>query len=410
MPRIPFMGSIILLVLALFAAPRSEAEMRLCNDANVPVYTALGYNSDGVWRARGWWRIWPNDCATLIEGSLDSRYYYVRATALRDEWVWGDEVEFCVSSSAFNLRRESCNGSGQRHEDFFKIDTGDNDSWTQRLTCTSCALPRIEYEDSDESISVDHVVNEVLEGVPLYVPVHGKFRVSLDGDALSVHMRLRADLSHLQANIGRIVGNAAEKDEECGERVHTHSTSLQPSGESARFSTRARYEKWLCTSMDVPQVKCTDTWIRIGPMKTKGVPKCKTWIGTTRTSKNKLFQQSGEVEVLLSPRLVGKAGVKLDANVTRARLDGLGQVAADLFDIDLKRLAQRQLDRALGGNRVSYAIPASLKPYAQIDRVAFDGDDGDLSLVASGAFSVTGSSASSLCRKFWSSSACDRFN
>jgi hypothetical protein len=141
-------------------------------------------------------------------------------------------------------------------------------------------------------------------------------------------------------------------------------------------------------------------------MRTKGIPKCKTWIGTTRTSKNKLLQQSGTVRIALSPIVENHDTVRMRATVESVDLDGLGEFVADILRFDLKSRAQAQLDQAVGSAKLKLAVPDELRPYVSIDSVDFF-DGGSLRLRARGSFTVRAASLAPLCRRLFDSADCN---
>lgn len=392
-------------VLALLTSQAAVAELRFCNKTPLRLYTAVGFQgTDDEWYAKGWWPLWPEECATVVPGELDGRYYYGYAFA--GTRSWNGEDNFCTSPDAFRVRnREIC---PQGSHDFFEIDTGDRTEWTQRLTCRECdARPEIRYDDSSHSIDASHLTSIVTQGVKVFLPVEGHFSLATTDSSLAIDVRLTADLEHLQQKIGAILSKSVDKSEECGDRIHTYGASLQPRGSQAVFTSRVRYEKWNCTSMDLPQVKCEDTWIRVGPLKTKGIPKCRTWIDTTRTSKTKLFQQSGTVRIALSPLVTGRDTIRMQAKVESVDLDGLGDFVADLLHLDLKDRAQAELSRAVNGAKLALTVPTELQPYFGVFAAEFFGVGSSLRLRAVGRFEVTSADVKPLCRRLFDPDECD---
>jgi hypothetical protein len=223
---------------------------------------------------------------------------------------------------------------------------------------------------------------------------------SVQNDRASAWVQIRADLEQLQKQITGLVSAAANRSLECGDNVTMGLSRLAPDGHGGvLFQTSGTYEKWYCTYATLPQFKCTDTWIVVGPVKTKGIPNCSSWMETVRTSNNKILQQSGSLAVAIRPVLTGGYDITTSATVTSAHLDGLGQFFADLFRINIQGLAQNAVDRMVTGARIGFAIPSEFRDFVKIEEVSFD-DDGSarLELVAKGTMSLDADQLAEACR------------
>jgi len=62
-----------------FIADAARADFRVCNGTQNLVGVAIGYRAKDGWVTEGWWQVPATTCATLIEGELQSRYYYLYA-------------------------------------------------------------------------------------------------------------------------------------------------------------------------------------------------------------------------------------------------------------------------------------------------------------------------------------------
>ena len=73
----------------------------------------------------------------------------------------------------------------------------------------------------------------------------------------------------------------------------------------------------------------------------------------------------------------------------------------DVMDVDLKRIAQRGLERNLGnGGAFETAVPPEIRSYFSIDSVEFyNRGGGELGLAADGVMRLTRPQADALCRK-----------
>jgi uncharacterized membrane protein len=126
-------------VLALgpaFAAP-ANAEFRVCNATQNLVGVAIGYRAKEGWISEGWWQIPATTCATLIEGQLQSRYYYLYAEDAARGGRWTGNVNMCVAENEFKITGvNDCYARGYQQFGFKEYDTGRQGSWMVQLTDT----------------------------------------------------------------------------------------------------------------------------------------------------------------------------------------------------------------------------------------------------------------------------------
>lgn len=113
----------------------AHADFRVCNDTTSLVGVALGYSDDGNWKTEGWWQIPGETCASLLEGSLSSRFYYIYAEDADRGGQWRGEIFMCTANQEFTIEGEkNCLERGYLKTGFFEIDTGNRDAWMVRLT------------------------------------------------------------------------------------------------------------------------------------------------------------------------------------------------------------------------------------------------------------------------------------
>jgi uncharacterized membrane protein len=124
-----------LAVCLLFLTRAAHADLRLCNDTASLVGVALGYREDGKWITEGWWQIPGKACASLIEGDLNSRYYYIFAEDADKGGQWPGEIFMCTADREFRIEGvEECFARGYQQTGFFEVDTGNKESWMIRLS------------------------------------------------------------------------------------------------------------------------------------------------------------------------------------------------------------------------------------------------------------------------------------
>lgn len=119
----------------LAAAAPARADFRVCNDTTSLVGVALGYSEEGDWVTEGWWQIPGETCASLLDGTLNSRYYYIYAEDADRGGQWRGDIIMCTANAEFRIEgNDSCFERGYQKTGFFEIDTDNRDSWMVRLT------------------------------------------------------------------------------------------------------------------------------------------------------------------------------------------------------------------------------------------------------------------------------------
>lgn len=119
----------------LGAAGAAKADFRVCNGTQSLVGGAIGYRTGEGWVTEGWWQIPANSCATLIEGPLQSRYYYLYAEDASGGGRWAGNINMCVADNEFRITGvEDCFARGFQRAGFKEYDTGRQRSWMIQLS------------------------------------------------------------------------------------------------------------------------------------------------------------------------------------------------------------------------------------------------------------------------------------
>ncbi|WP_287263241.1 DUF1036 domain-containing protein [Mesorhizobium sp.] len=405
----------LLLVIAIasfmlcYSVRLANADFRFCNQAKLPIYAALLHYSDSGWISEGWTYVWPGECRPALVGPVKFKRYWIYAESLGNAFAWTGKLEFCVKyGSEFKINEEDCkNGSFDRRK-FREVDVGDAvlDNYNVPITCKNCVLPDVQFDKEKHLVTIVDVAPVTRQGVSFEVPVLGYFRFRIDEarQVIRVTAQVHALLTDLRMKFSSLLSSRMEMDDECGDRFKVNRADIKPDGAVAKVSANATYARWVCTYANLPQFKCEDTWIEYPGFKTKGIPNCETWMETVRTSKNKLFQQSGEIKVRLTPHIRGDTDIYLSTTVESVQLDGFGQAIANLFNVNLRSIAQDMVDSALDESVMSVAMPDDLRGYVKFQSVSFS----DVGLTAEGEFDVNGQQIISLCRKFWAEGKCQQ--
>lgn len=141
-PACRFMALVVLACLGSIVAPAdAHADFRVCNGTQSLVGGAIGYRAEEGWVTEGWWQIPANSCATLIEGQLQSRYYYLYAEDASGGGRWAGDVNMCVADNEFRITGvQDCFARGFQRAGFKEYDTGRQGSWMVQLTDAPEAL------------------------------------------------------------------------------------------------------------------------------------------------------------------------------------------------------------------------------------------------------------------------------
>lgn len=125
----------LLWICHLHSPGTANADFRVCNDTKSLVGVAMGYREKSEWKTEGWWQVPAETCASLIEGDLSSRFFYLYAEDADHGGQWRGEVFMCTNDREFRIDGiKDCFARGFQKTGFFEVDTGDKDSWMVRLT------------------------------------------------------------------------------------------------------------------------------------------------------------------------------------------------------------------------------------------------------------------------------------
>ena len=112
-------------------AGTAAAGLRLCNQSFDVLNVAVAAPSGQGFVTRGWWRVAPNQCATLQREALQSRYYYVFAADVFGNEVLAGSMPLCVAPRRFEIDgQRDCLLRGYLDARFAEVDTGGQQNWT----------------------------------------------------------------------------------------------------------------------------------------------------------------------------------------------------------------------------------------------------------------------------------------
>ena len=110
---------IVFIIVALLALPfPAFADLRLCNRTSYVLDLALGLEDKGSAASRGWFRVEPGACKTVLQGALEAEKVYVHARALTaygaSPLPQAGHADFCVADTNFIIAgAKACNSRNQ---------------------------------------------------------------------------------------------------------------------------------------------------------------------------------------------------------------------------------------------------------------------------------------------------------
>ena len=127
---------IVMLLCGMFVSiSPAYADLRVCNQTSDPVSVALGYRAERGWQSEGWWVAAPAQCATVFQGNLNSRFFYLFAADDIGGGAWDGSVYMCTRDDTFTIFGvEDCLARGYERTGFFEVDTQNKSDWTLQLT------------------------------------------------------------------------------------------------------------------------------------------------------------------------------------------------------------------------------------------------------------------------------------
>jgi uncharacterized membrane protein len=110
----------------------AHADIQICSRMSYVVEVAVALEDKGTAATRGWYRIDPAQCRTVVQGNSGSEQVYVHARALPvyggSPLPQGGHADFCVMNESFTLAAaQTCNRTGYRMARFTAVRPSQND-------------------------------------------------------------------------------------------------------------------------------------------------------------------------------------------------------------------------------------------------------------------------------------------
>ena len=114
----PLLTAATALAAATLSAVPAQADLQLCSRMSYVIEAAIGVESQGAAATRGWFRIDPGQCRTVLQGDLPGEALYIHARTLP---IYGGsplpqrgDADFCVAGGNFVLAKaRQCTRPGQ---------------------------------------------------------------------------------------------------------------------------------------------------------------------------------------------------------------------------------------------------------------------------------------------------------
>ena len=112
----------------------AAADLRVCNETGNSLSVALGYRAERGWQSEGWWVAGPDRCATVYQGDLNARFFYLYVADDISGGAWDGQVFMCTRDESFTIFGvEDCLARGYERTGFFEVDTQNRSDWTLQL-------------------------------------------------------------------------------------------------------------------------------------------------------------------------------------------------------------------------------------------------------------------------------------
>lgn len=149
----------------IVAATPALADLRVCNQTGNPVSIALGYRAERGWQSEGWWVAPPTQCATVYQGDLNSRFFYLFVADDVGGGAWDGSVFMCTRDESFTIFGvEDCLARGYERTGFFEVDTQNRSDWMIQLTEGEAINPEA-VDGTEDAAPLDGTETELDPGV-----------------------------------------------------------------------------------------------------------------------------------------------------------------------------------------------------------------------------------------------------
>lgn len=224
-------------------------------------------------------------------------------------------------------------------------------------------------------------VPQSLQGVAVNFRITSMISVGTSPAGIAIRTRTFGDLRDLQSKIGSVIDTFALPHDNCRSYsasnpvVKLHTKRLDLSGGAVVLTLAGDVEGWDCRENPIPNSKIEwvdERWLGVSVRR----PKIVTWPGSP--IKNLLIAQPVTAKLGARLQVDSDSTVQLVMDTPQIELGGhpaLGAVRdalLNLFKVDINKLAEQQLRRAVDPALLQVALPDEIKRIgAKLQRAAF---------------------------------------
>ncbi len=231
----------------------ARADYRLCNATGYVLAGAIGFQDDPAyprseWRTRGWVRMVPGACASVLEGPVRGGSYFVFARSIEahqgpTKYFSGDQ-SFCSLPENFAIAgRDSCALRGYDTSEFIRVETKAGEEWT-----TTFGEPRDYSLDQARIAGVQRLLRD------------NGFRVArIDGYAAKA---TRRSVMAFQRAKGL---EATGTIDDALVTALIEGAELEQAGAGLDICNRTRHLAWAAVGFRAEDEDVSSGWIRIAP-------------------------------------------------------------------------------------------------------------------------------------------------
>lgn len=152
----------ILLVLHLGLSSQASARLEVCNQTDLVLMVAIGYDTAKDRKAtEGWWRLYPGYCEVPVDVAMLKGNYYLhaesnpRSTMPDDAFSWGEQSKLCVKLADFRMPNATQCGSGNVFVGFNEL----NKNWRNKNVVNIVGTRRYENQFRTKMAGVQRLLS-----------------------------------------------------------------------------------------------------------------------------------------------------------------------------------------------------------------------------------------------------------
>ncbi len=167
-------------------------------------------------------------------------------------------------------------------------------------------------------------------------------------DVINLRLIASVDMEVAQVKLVQKI-EGIKSNNPCGDQVRIDNARLQLQDGKLKLDATLDYQRWTCTSIKIPETRCTDTWIKLPfGVKTKGISKCSVQWSTKKT-KTRILSQHSNVMMDIMPKIVNGNEIIIEAKPISFDLSNNQFVH---WNNEVRDLVQRELNNTLNKKKI----------------------------------------------------------